>query len=299
MEWIEIRLRVNADLVEPLIDVLAQFGYQGVAAEREGIMPDRWDEGELPPAEFFTLRAFIPQDERAAAVQQQVQAALSKFPVDSPAFHKALEQDWAEAWKAHYHPIRIGQRILVRPLWETAALQPDDIEIALDPGMAFGTGTHATTQLCLEGLEALMPADVDVLDLGCGSGILAIAAAKLGARHVFAIDIDPVAIEASAENIEQNGTTDKITLATGGLPEVLAAGVKYDFAVVNILARIIIEMCEQNLVEIVKPGGTAIFSGIIDTQTQDVETALTHAGFLPTGRRQSGDWMLIEAVRPQ
>ena len=207
------------------------------------------------------------------------------------------EENWAEAWKKHYHPLRIGERIVVRPLWESVDLGPDDIEIALDPGMAFGTGTHPTTQLCLQALETAVSPGTAVLDLGCGSAILAIAAAKLGAGNVYAIDNDPVAMEAAAENVTQNGVADRITLATGSLPEVKALNRQFDLALVNILARIIIPMAESGLGDVVKPGGIAIFSGLIRSQQDEVEAALKQAGLHTENRHFMGDWVLLEARR--
>jgi ribosomal protein L11 methyltransferase len=194
--------------------------------------------------------------------------------------------------------VRIGRQIVVRPLWEEAELQPGDVEIALDPGMAFGTGTHATTQLCLASLEDLMRPGLQVLDLGSGSGILAIAAVKLGAASVVAVDIDPVSVEATLENADVNGVAGKITAFRGSLPQVLSSARRYDLLLANILARIIIQMCGEGLGQIVRPGGRAIFSGIITEQIEDVKAALITAGLTPTRVRIDGDWVAIEAVRP-
>ena len=150
--------------------------------------------------------------------------------------------------------MRIGKRLLIRPRWIEVEPAPGDIEIALDPGMAFGTGTHPTTQLCLEALERHSKPALDVLDLGSGSGILAIAAAKLGARKVLALDIDPVAAAATADNARANGVSDKIIAECGGLETVLPSARRFDLAVVNILARVIMQLTEEGLGEIVRPG---------------------------------------------
>ena len=176
-------------------------------------------------------------------------------------------------------------------------LTNDDIEIALDPGMAFGTGTHPTTQLCLEALESLIQPAQDVLDLGAGSGILSIAAAKLGARDVLALDIDPIAVAATCENARANGVARNIVAQQGSLETVLHSARRFDLVLVNILARIILQLAEQGLCEIVRPGGTAIFSGIIDSQIEDVELALRKTGLQPIERRQMGDWMLLVTNR--
>ncbi len=298
MDWIEIAVRVDAPLAEDVADVFSAFGYQGVVIERDDLPDtDPWDEANIPPATRYIVRAYLPDDETLEQAKQTLTMGLSRLPVAQPAFRRVIEEDWSQAWKVHYHPIRIG-RLLVRPAWEAADLHNDDIEIVLDPGMAFGTGTHPTTQLCLRAIEGVMPAGARALDLGCGSAILAIAAAKLGAQHIYAVDNDPVAIEAAVENVERNGVTDKIEVAVGTLADVLARGEPFDFAMVNILARVIIPMCDAGLGRTVKPGGKAVFGGLIDTQTEEVEAALRRTGLEPVKRYHSGDWVLIEAERP-
>ena len=258
--------------------------------------------GEVPPPQALLLRAYIPEDERLEATKTQLEAALGHmrlmYPMPQPVYQTLDADDWSEAWKAHYQPLRIGKRLMIRPQWIDVELAPGDIEIALDPGMAFGTGTHPTTQLCLEALERLIEPALDVIDLGSGSGILAIAAAKLGARRVLALDIDPIAVAATADNARANGVGDKIIAQRGSLENALGAARRFDLAVVNILARVILQLTEQGLSDIVRPGGAAIFSGIIDSQADDVEAALRRTGLLPYARHQQGDWMLIEAIRP-
>jgi ribosomal protein L11 methyltransferase len=302
MEWIEISLSVDGESAEAIAEVLQRYGHQGVAIEQEGIMPEAWNDGEVPPPEHLTLRAYIPADERAEEAKLRLEAALGHmslmYTMPSPVYTIVKEEDWAEAWKAHYHPVRIGRHLFICPLWIQPEAQPDDIVITLDPGMAFGTGTHPTTQLCMEALEDVMQPGMKVLDLGCGSGILAITAAKLGALQIVALDIDPLAIQVTTENAYQNGVKEKITAQEGSLENVITSARRFDLIVVNILARIIIRMCEENLGDVVRPGGTAIFSGIIREQAEDVEAALRKTGLEPSKRRQQGDWVLIEAQRP-
>lgn len=300
--WIEVTLRVDGEAAEATAGVLQRYGYQGVAVEHEGIPPDKLDEDQIPPATTLAVKAYIPEDEQSDALKKQLEDALGymnmMYPMPTPVYKIVEEADWAEAWKAHYHPVRIGKRLLIRPLWTEVELQPDDVEIALDPGMAFGTGTHPTTQLCLEATEDLLVPGAQVLDLGTGSGILAIAAAKLGAAHVLALDNDAIAVEAAIENAEQNGAAAKITVQEGSLETVVGSARRFDLILVNILARIIIQMCSQHLGEVVRPGGLAIFSGIIVEQADDVEAALRSTGLQPYARRVQGDWVVIEARRP-
>jgi ribosomal protein L11 methyltransferase len=299
--WIEVTLRVDGEAAEATAEILQRYGYQGVAVEHEGIPPDKLDEDQIPPAKTLAVKAYLPDDDRAAETKSKLESALGymnmMYPMPTPEYRIVEEADWAEAWKVHYHPVRIGKRLLIRPLWTEVPLGPDDVEIALDPGMAFGTGTHPTTQLCLEALEDLLVPGANVLDLGCGSGILSIAAAKLGAAHVLALDIDPVAVEASLLNAEQN-KAEHITVQEGSLETVVTSARRFDLLLCNILARIIIQMCDEHLGDIVRPGGLAIFSGLIEDQADDVEAALRRAGLQPYARRQQGDWIVIEARRP-
>jgi ribosomal protein L11 methyltransferase len=187
----------------------------------------------------------------------------------------------------------------VRPLWIEVESAPDDVVIALDPGMAFGTGTHPSTQLVLEATEALMPAlqGAHVLDLGCGSGILAIGAAKLGAGSVRALDTDPMAVRITLENAAANGVAHLISAAVGSLEQLLANGERFDLALVNILAKVIVAMCDQRLGDVIKPNGIGVFGGIIQEQADEVEAALVRTGLTPYKRRTSGDWVVIEARR--
>lgn len=300
--WIEVTMRVDGESAEAVAEVLQRYGHQGVSVEQEGITPDIWDEGEVPPPQSLVVRAYFPDDDRAEDTKTKLETALGHmnmmYPMPKPEYTILKEEDWAEAWKVHYRPLRVGKNLLVRPLWIEVDPEPNDIVISLDPGMAFGTGTHPTTQLCLEAIEDLTQPNHEILDLGCGSGILSIAAAKLGAQQIVGLDIDPIAVEATLENAEANDVADKIVAEEGSLENIIASARQFDFIVVNILAKIILKMAENHLGDTVRPGGIAIFSGIIDTQVNDVEEALRKTGLQPYARRQQGDWFLIEAKRP-
>ncbi|MGJ3237661.1 MAG: 50S ribosomal protein L11 methyltransferase [Anaerolineae bacterium] len=302
-QWVEVSLQVDGEAAEAIAQELQKWCHQGISIEQADIEAGNYDDGEVPPAETLIVRGYFPNDSDGEEKRFQIERALGymnmMLPMPKPNWRIVADEDWADAWKKHYKPVRLGQRLIVRPLWIDVPLEAGDIEIALDPGMAFGTGTHPTTQLCLEALERMVKPDMSVLDLGCGSGILSIAAAKLGAESVIGIDIDQLAVDATLENAEQNGVSAHIKAYRGGLETALEQGATYDLVVVNILARIIIAMCDEQLGETVRPGGQAIFSGIIDTQTEQVEEALRKTGLVPTARYQQGDWMVIEAHRPQ
>jgi ribosomal protein L11 methyltransferase len=301
VKWIEFSLIVDAAYADTVAEQLQSFSHQGASLEQMGIMPECWDDGEVPPPEQFCVRAYVADDERAHDRIVSMRTALDQLkmpePLPEPSISHVDEEDWAEAWKAHYHPLRLGKRLFVHPSWLEVEPQPDDITISMDPGMAFGTGTHPTTQLCLEALEDHVVHGMRVLDLGCGSGILSIAAAKLGAVYVLAVDNDPLAIRATENNALANNVHEKITAQVGSLESVRHSSRRFDLIVVNILARIIIELCENGLGQTVRPGGKAILSGLIEEQAESVETALLGTGLIPTHRRMDGDWVALEAHR--
>ena len=304
MDWIEVSLEVDGEAAEAVADLLARYGHQGVAIEQAGFPIEVWPD-EIPPADRLIVRAYFPADERAEAAQQQLREALwhmgQLYPMPEPTFTVVREEDWAEAWKQHYHPLRLGRRLYVCPQWVTPAdLRPDDVLLLLDPGMAFGTGTHPTTQLCLIALEEMLaerPA-LEVLDLGCGSGILGIAALKLGAAHVLALDTDPLAVEATLENAAYNQVSDRLTVQQGSLEVLRSSAHHFDLLLVNILAKVIVTLCAEGLGDVLRAGGTGIFSGIIEEQANEVEAALRGAGLEPYRRRTLGDWVAIEARKP-
>lgn len=301
-QWVEVSLKVDGEAAEAVAQELQKFCHQGVSVEQGGNMPIAWDEDENPQPEYLIVRGYFADDERAEETKQQIDRVLGylnmMYPVGEAVYSTVADEDWADAWKVHYKPVRLGEHILIRPRWIDVETQPDDVVISLDPGMAFGTGTHPTTQLCLEALEKLVEPDTDVLDLGSGSGILSIAAAKLGANKILAVDIDPIAVKATIENAQDNGITEGIVAQTGSLETVLSSARRFDLIVVNILAKIIIPMCDNHLGDTVRPGGKAIFSGIIDEQADDVEAALRKTGLEPYERLTQGDWVAILAKRP-
>lgn len=308
-QWIEVSLETDGEFAEAIVDILQRYGHQGVVIERPGYtLIDSWED-EVPPADKLVVKAYIPSDSQVHDKQQQLRDALRYMsliaPMPEPQFRVMDEENWADAWKKHYKPLRLGRRLYICPEWIDPQSIDDfdnenDILIRLDPGMAFGTGTHPSTQLCMIASEELLETQpaLSVLDLGCGSGILAIAAIKLGAAHVLGLDIEEIAVRATLENAERNGVADKIQAQTGSLESLTHAARRFDLILVNILAKVIIAMCDEGLGTIVRPGGTAVFGGIINDQADDVEAALRKTGLEPYKRRPLGEWVVIEARRP-
>jgi len=217
----------------------------------------------------------------------------------APQFELIQEVNWVETWKQHYHPIAIGTRLIVIPSW-IEDFPPERIPIRIEPGMAFGTGTHPTTQLCLALAESRVRAAEPVIDVGCGSGILSVAALKLGANLALGVDIDSEAIDSSCQNAALNGVSDRLELGVGSVSEVRSGQFSIRQAPLvfaNILAPVIIRLLDDGLAELVTPGGTMIFSGILAEQEELVlEAALAHGLQLDEGR-QVGDWVALCLTR--
>ncbi len=208
------------------------------------------------------------------------------------------EEDWAEAWKEHFHVTRFGERIVVVPSWRAYAPEPRDVVLTLDPGMAFGTGQHETTRMCLEALERVVAAGARVLDVGCGSGILSIAAAALGAREAVAVDVDDVCVRVTKENARLNGLGDAVTVIAGSLGDdwpFETAAARFDVVVANIIAPVIMALAPQ-FAAALAPAGTLLVSGIIASREDEVRVALATAGLRVTETRAMGDWRCMTAV---
>jgi len=304
--WLEVSLTVNGELAEAIADVLARFAPNGVTTEQGIKYNDAEDAGT--PFGPITVRAYLPVDEQLEENRQRLEEALHYLgmiePLPSPTFTPIADQNWMEAWKARYQPIPIGEKLIIVPAWMES---PDKnrIPIKIDPGMAFGTGTHPTTQLSLELLDKYILDDdgkinATVIDVGCGSAILSVAAIKLGASHALGVDIDEPAITASRENAEANSVADQIVLGQGSVDEILAGNFEFTQAplvLANILAPILIRLLDAGLGKLVMPGGVLILSGILDHQEQDVINAAQAHGLMPLESRQIGDWVALALKR--
>lgn len=305
--WLEVSLTVDGELAESVAEVLARFIPTGVVIESTAVTATL-DDSEGHAVGPLRVFGYLPVDAQLEETRRQLEQALWYLgrirPLPQAEFRTIQQANWAEAWKQHYRPIAIGKRLMIVPAWlEHPA--GERIPIRIDPGMAFGTGTHPTTQLCLEALEAAIPnagQSWNVIDLGCGTAILAIAALKLGARHALGVDIDPEAIRAAQENAAANGVFAHLELGIGSLAEVRAGAfsvLKAHIVLANILAPVLIRLLEEGLGALLEDGGTLVLSGILQEQAAEVLSAAERHGLRLLTHWQSGDWVALSLGRAQ
>ncbi|OAT82300.1 50S ribosomal protein L11 methyltransferase [Desulfotomaculum copahuensis] len=304
MQWLEIAVSIPPEDVEAVCNFFVEFDTGGVAVDDPAFIsaymdlpPDAVVPGALTAPEMPVVRAYLPVDgrleERLARLRQTLTAL---WPVAARGLKTRLldEQDWANAWRAYYKPVPVGRSLVVKPSWEEYRVDPGRHVIELDPGMAFGCGTHPTTVMCLELLEETVASGETVIDVGTGSGILAVAAALLGAGRVTAVDNDPVAVAAARENIIRNGVQGIVTAKQGDLlaGEWEPAGL----VAANIVADVIIRLAPAAAM-LLKPGGLFIVSGIIRDREAQVRWALAAAGLSVSRERRGGEWVALAAGR--
>jgi ribosomal protein L11 methyltransferase len=306
-KWVEASVIVDGELAEAVAEVFSRFAPQGVVIESTAIAPDPRGEGN--PIGPVRVCAYLPFDHAIEQVKEQLEKALWYLgrisPLSAAHFRPVEEVDWVSSWKEHYQPIPIGERLIILPDWiEDHPAQR--IPIRIDPGMAFGTGTHPSTQLCLLMTEQLMTAGgladkkLNVIDIGCGSGILSIGAIKLGAQYALGVDIDPQAIENAQRNVAANEVEDRIELAVGSVRDILANRFSMrqaSLVFVNILANVITQLFEDGLAELLAPGGALILSGILVEQRQEIEDCAQKHGLVKTKCHQMGDWIALQYER--
>ena len=281
----------DSEPVQAAVAWLNPLFHGGVVVEVSGFGPY----GEVEGAQTL-VRGYLADAPENARLLDQLMRELPARPFadyyGEPRVKRLATEDWAEAWKRHYRPLRIGQRIVISPSWEEPALGAGDVLIKLDPGMAFGTGTHPSTQLALRLLEKYIRPRSVALDVGTGSGVLAIAAVKLGATRVIATDIDPEAVRTAEENARLNEVRNQITLL---VDSVIDSG-RYDLVVANILADVLADLLlHENLAARVAPEGVLILSGIIQQRREVVDLALRAAGMEVIDVAADGDWIALAA----
>lgn len=320
-EILEISVEVDTEAAEAVSELFNRFnggGYEedSEAGEASGggavIEATGFDDFNQPINGQYKLivKTYLKPGARGEAIRHQLERGLWHlsriYPMPEPQFKILREEDWAHAWKKFYKPMRIGRHVVLKPSWEEFVAEPGDLVVELDPGMAFGTGLHPTTRLCVAALEATVQPGDQVLDVGTGSGVLAIVAAKLGASAIVATDIDPIAVDVTRENVEING----LTLAPLGLIDVrqesIPAGMagRFQVLVANILAEVIAGLFDSKyenvpLAEPLAPNGTMILSGIIEEREHVVEEAVSRHGLTIVHREQEGDWVALFVRRTE
>jgi ribosomal protein L11 methyltransferase len=302
--WLEVSLVVDGEMAEAVAEVLARYAPDGVVIESTAVTAGE-DDSEGHAVGPLRVCAYLLVNEQLDETRQRLEEALWYLgrirPLPEIQYRTVQQTDWSESWKQHYQPIAIGKRLMVIPAWLESP-EPSRIAVRIDPGMAFGTGTHPTTQLCLELLEGHfqhldIPAG-QVIDVGCGSGILSVAALKLGAGQALAVDIDEEAISASVENAQLNGVEAGLEVGLGSVGEIRQGKFsirKAPMVLANILAPVIIRLLDEGLGALLIPQGSLILSGILAEQAGDVEAALGKHGLRVVIRRQIGDWVALEA----
>jgi ribosomal protein L11 methyltransferase len=319
MNWIELSVATDAEGAEGAAALLNEFVSGGAAIEETLIA----DPGEpFDPARTFTVRAFFSPEDRAGIdrAEQSLWHLAQLRPMGDPHTRGLAYEDWAEAWKKHYTILHIGASLVIKPSWLEYTPQPNDVVIELDPGMAFGTGLHPTTRLCMVALEeyvaelakshstGLGPA-VDgplqgarMVDVGTGSGILSIAAAKLGLREIVAFDLDPIAVETAARNVATNHVESIVRVERGSITSAEQTRLtnteraQYDLVCINILAEVICELA-PTVAAALRPGGGVIASGILDFKAESVSDALRKVGIETIEKKQEEDWVTLVGVK--
>ncbi|WP_223913330.1 50S ribosomal protein L11 methyltransferase [Geobacter sp. AOG1] len=305
MVWAEVSCTVPATMVDEVAEFLVDLSGSGVSIDN--LFLDTFSLDTVEESDRKTVKAYLPADADLSSKVDAITAFLAKhgpafpgFTFLQPTISLLREEDWANNWKQYFKPARIGKRLVIKPTWETFSPDPDDLIIELDPGMAFGTGTHATTRLCLEALEQLFfregawadghgPVPATVLDVGTGSGILAIAAAKLGGARIVGLDIDPRAIEVARENVRQNGEGENVELDTTPLTEVKG---QFDVVLANILAEELVRLASP-LIDHLVQGGTLVLSGILTEREEFVRAGFAGHGVTLLTTTRHDEWSCL------
>ena len=302
--WLELSVEADSEAVEAVCEILARVAPGGTTIEPGFELVDEGLGARIDPDRPATIRAYVPARDQAAtehatAIVTEALGHLQAFglrPIGDLRTRIVNESDWATAWQEHFHVLHLGRRLVIKPSWRRHSRVDDQVVIDLDPGMAFGTGLHPTTRLCLQALEALADRAPlgRVLDVGCGSGILSIAAVKLGATRALGVDIDPIAVEATIANARHNRVGKRVRAREGSIP---SGEGPFDTVLANLIAGVLMEIAPDLAGELV-PGGTLVGSGIFIEREPATRRALEAAGFEILRRWDETDWVALEAVLP-
>lgn len=288
--WIEISVQAERTALDDLVNLLGRYSVGGAVVEER-------------PGALAVVKGFLPEWETQVAEKLEIALLLlgKNVSISQPVIRIMAPEDWTESWKSYFEPQHIGQHTVIVPTWREYTPQPGELIIHLDPGMAFGTGLHATTRLCLAAIEREIKPGMRALDVGTGSGILSIAMAKQGASQVEAIDIDSVAVHVAQDNLALNGIA-QVKVSQETLASTMADdnpihnGQGYDLLTVNIFADVIIAMAPA-IARALRPGGIFIASGIIASKAEDVIQALGQAELVLQERLQEDDWVVLVGHR--
>ena len=300
--WLELSVEADPEAVEAVSEILGRVAPGGTSVEPAFELVDDGLGARIDVTRPATVRAYVPARDAAAADRAADEAAVALGHLQAFGLRTigelrtrlVDEADWADAWKAHFPVMRIGRHVVIRPTWRRHRAAPDDVVLAIDPGMAFGTGLHPTTRLCLVALERLADAGrmtgARVLDVGCGSGILAIAAVRLGAADAVGVDTDPIAIESTLANARRNRLAPRVRASVGSLP---TGEPPFDVIAANLIAGVLVQIAAQLAAELAA-GGRLVASGIFVDREGEVRHVFEAAGLAVTERTAEGDWVALE-----
>ncbi len=284
MDWIEASVRVDGETADAVSELINRYVPGGVIIEQDPNLPDS-----------LTVKVFLSPD--AHQTRRRIEEGLWHLgqirPIPEPRFRLVPRQEWTEAWKKNFQVLHVGRRVVIKPSWLTYSPTPGEIVVELDPGMAFGTGLHPSTRLCLRAMEDMLKSGMRALDLGTGSGILAIAAALMGASQVVALDVDELAVKAARANAHANCVADRVRIELGSVERLPCGTALFELMAVNIEARVILKLVNQSVLSHLKPGGWFIGAGILENQCDDVLAALADRGLGGLQVHQEGDWVAL------
>ena len=285
MEWLELSVQVPPEFVEPVSYLFGRYG--------NGLSMEKVENGEVLLRTYVTSTA----TQKRARIEIGVKLIGSLRPMIGLCVRKIEETNWQEAWKDQFTLLRVGRRLVIKPPWIPYEARDSELVLEIDPGLAFGTGHHPTTQMVLEELERLSPAGMRVLDVGTGSGVLSIAAVRLGAMKVTALDVDPTAVRMARRAIRANKVADRVSLGRGSLPHSLAPADAFHLALANISAKVISNLAPE-ILRCLGPGGILVTGGFLDKQEEQVAQRLRDVGLCIGNRHTMEDWVTLEAMKP-